>query len=96
MLTKNWLDQSIEKLSCSPGFFSAFQLKHIEIGLRIRTLLLTCEDALESPPSYGLQGGVTLNWFYKKVQCGEMIEENHLALIETLLAKAEYDCANQG
>lgn len=94
-LTSNWLDQAITRLTCTPGFYTAFQLKHIEIGLKIRKLLISCPTALDSPPLYGLQGGVTLNWFYNKISCGETIDENHLAHIETLLAKAELDCANQ-
>ena len=92
-LTSNWLDQALTRLTCAPGFYTAFQLKHIEIALKVRKLLLSCPTALDSPPSYGLQGGVTLDWFYRKVQCGEMIDENHLHHIEALLAKAEYDCA---
>lgn len=91
-MTSNWLDQALTRLTCAPGFYTALQLEHIEIALKIRKLLLSCPNVLDTEPSQSLQGGVTLSYFYDQVQCGHMLEENHLYQVRTLLAKAEYDC----
>lgn len=87
----NWLAQAKLQLSCGISF-TAEQMKGIIFGLRVEALLGKCSTILTVEEGETDDVIKNITFYFDKVKCGEVLQEDQVLHANSLLAIKELEC----